>query len=233
MYAAEGLIAMVSNSEASAGASKIVLESHVRIPFGRAPTPDRWMNDFEFRGNRQYIHSASICNHLQRRFGSVKRFDINFRSWMKARVVFWTGNPPVMTSPDGLVAKGDFQFISLDGTEVRGCFSEDSVHPTLSRLPWDEDGLVFDATVVGNIIFCPAREQGSFVDRIIAANKKLINSTLNPGVKLVASRLKLDFFPPDDVEFQLRLDSHLGHRMFKSSLLIGSNKEGEVLYYGQ
>jgi hypothetical protein len=192
-----------------------------------------WFHDFDFRGARPYIHSASICNYLQAHFGAITDLDITFKVWMAARVVFWTGGAEDGTSPDGRAAKGNFRCMTPDGREVAGFFADDPDHPTLTRLPYDEDGLVSTATVEAGLLDCPPGEAGSFTDRMIAANKLLINRMLNPGVKLIAARLKLDRFPPDDSAFRLRLDSHLGTRIFKSSLLSDGQKTGEIGYYGQ
>lgn len=186
---------------------------------------DHWHVDLPFRGPRPYVHSAAICNHLRDRFGSVDRFEITFKTWMAARVVF----APVGELAD---AKGQMR-IDRGGETQRYAFTDDPAHPVEARVPYDEEGLVADAAIDGAVIAVAAGGPGSAFDRIVAANKVLINRRLDPQVKLIASKIVTTGFPADDRAFQLRLDSHLGTRIFRSALLLDGEKQGEIIFYGQ
>lgn len=194
---------------------------------------EQWFQDFNFRGTRPYIHSASICNHLQTRFGAVTQFEITFKTWMAARVIFWADPEPDAPPPDGLAPKGSFSFTGADGRRVFGGLTDDPAHPTLTREAYDEDALMADATRTDRVMTCPPAFNGTITERMVAANKQLILRALNPGVKLIAAKLSFARFLPDAAGFQMRLDSHLGTRIFKSSLLKDDQKIGELVYYGQ
>ena len=194
---------------------------------------EQWFEDFSFRGTRPYVHSTSICNHLQAKFGAVTQFDMTLKLWMAARVVFWTDGEADSLPPDGLSPKANFSFTGEDGARVYGFMTDDPAHPTLTRQPYDEDALMADATVTDRVMTCPPGAGGTITERMVAANKQLILRVLKPGVKLIASKLSFDQFLPDDATFQMRLDSHLGTRIFKSSLLSQGQKIGEFVYYGQ
>ena len=87
--------------------------------------------------------------------------------------------------------------------------------------------------VSDQVMTCPASLDGTITERMVAANKQLILRVLKPGVPLIAAKLSFDGFLPDGAAFQMRLDSHLGTRIFKSSLLRDNQKIGEFVYYGR
>ncbi|WP_375286538.1 hypothetical protein [Sphingomonas sp.] len=187
---------------------------------------DRWHVDLPFRGSRTYVHSTSICNHLRERFGPVARLELVMREWMDGRVLF----API----DGMTgAKATLRLDFADGTSKRFGLTDDKAHPVTTREPFDEDGLVAGAPLEDRVITVAANLAGTFFDRLISANKALINRSLDPGVRLIASKIVIERFPLDDQAFRLRLDSHLGTRIFRSSVLLGGDKIGEVVFYGQ
>lgn len=187
---------------------------------------DRWHADLPFRGARTYVHSTSICNHLRQRFGALSRLELVMREWMGGRVLFAPLDE--MTG-----AKATLRLDFADGTSQRYGLVDDPAHPVTAREPFDEDGLVAGAPLDGKVITVAANPEGTFFDRLISANKALINRTLEPRVRLIASKIVIERFPADDQAFQLRLESHLGTRIFRSSVLSGGDKIGEVVFYGQ
>lgn len=187
---------------------------------------DRWHADLPFRGSRPYVHSAAICNHLRDRFGSAARFELVMRDLMASRVLF----APL---EDVTNAKATLRIDDHSGGTRRYGLVDDPEHPVTVREPYDEDGLVAGAVVENRVVTVADTSAGSVFDRMVAANKAVINQTLDPGVKLIAAKIVLDGFPADDQPFQLRLDSHLGTRIFRSSVLMNGAKAGEIVYYGQ
>lgn len=187
---------------------------------------DRWHADLPFRGTRAYVHSTSICNHLRGRFDTMSRLELVMREWMDARVLF----APLDEVPG---AKATLRLDFADGTSQRYGLVDDPAHPVTAREPFDEDGLVAGAPLEDRVITVAANPDGTFFDRLISANKALINRTLQTGGRLIASKIVIERFPADDQPFQVRLDSHLGTRIFRSSVLRGGDKIGEVVFYGQ
>lgn len=186
---------------------------------------DSWFEDFPFREHRAYVHSATLCNHLAQRFPKAARFELVLRRWMDSRVVF-TPLAAVDAAAAG-IAKLD-----LGGQTLILGLNDDKTNPVTARIPYDEDGLVRDAELTDDGLFC-APGPGSFFDRLIAANKAIINRKLAPGVKLIAAKIVTQGFPADDTPFRLQLESHVGTKIFKSSLWLDDARQGEVIYYGQ
>lgn len=187
---------------------------------------DRWHADLPFRGNRTYVHSTSICNHLRERFADAKRFELTMRDWMSGRVLF----APLAEVPD---AKATLRVDLADGTSQSYGLVDDPAHPVTRREPFDEDALVADAPLDGRVMTVAESADATFFDRLISANKALIGRTVAPGVRLIASKIALDGFPADAGVFQVRLDSHVGTRIFRSAVLVEGDKIGDVVFYGQ
>lgn len=188
----------------------------------------RFEIDFPFRAKRGYVHSASLANHFAARCPDCQRFEIVMKNWMDSRVVF----TPVDAVQPG-AGSGHVKLRRDDGTDLIWEMTEDKAHPVVSREPYDEDSLVTSASVSESRITCEPGSGGSFFDRLIAANKVLINQSLDPGVKLIAAKIATDGFPDAEATFTLELVSHAGTRIFKSRLLIDGAKTGEVIFYGQ
>ncbi|SFH74563.1 hypothetical protein [Albimonas pacifica] len=182
--------------------------------------------DFPFRGSRDYVHSASLCNEIDRRFPQRERLELVLRSWMRGRVAF---------TPLGAGERGEGAGqakLRIGGEDRIWTLAEVPSEPGETRVPYDEDGLVAQDPVTDGRITCRPHGAGSFFDRLIAANKKLINHTLNPGVKLIAAKVVVDGAPGPDAPFTLVLASHMGVKIFKSRILIGDSPIGELVYYG-
>lgn len=187
---------------------------------------DRWYVDLPFRGTRSYVHSTSICNDLRERFPTASRLELVMRDWMAGRVLF----APIAEVPN---AKATLRIDVADGGPQHFGLTDDPAHPVVTREPFDEDGLVAGAPLDDRVMTIAANPAGTFFDRLISGNKALINRALEPGTRLIASKIVVEGFPAEDRAFQLRLDSHLGTRMFRTSVLMDGDKIGDVVFYGQ
>ena len=185
---------------------------------------DPWFEDFPFREHRAYVHSTTLCNHLAHRFPGATRFELVLRRWMESRVVF------TLTAAKAAVA--GVAKIDLGSQTLILGLDDDKAHPVTTRDSYDEDGIVRDAPLTEDGLICTGGA-GTFYDRLIAANKALIARQLAPGVKLIAAKIVTPGFPADDVPFRLKLDSHVGTKIFKSGLWLGDVRQGEVVFYGE
>lgn len=185
--------------------------------------------DCPFREARNYVHSTSLCNALSDKFGHCDSFDLVLKGWMTNRVCFTPVDVVRAGHGTGHVA------IRQEGRKQIWELSEDPGFPVSARDSYDEDALVDPADVADGKIASRASDTGtaSFFDRLIAANKVLINTALTPGVKLIAAKVNLGGFPPRDVEFELELASHLGTRIFKTKVLVTKEILGELVFYGE
>lgn len=188
--------------------------------------PDRFSVDFPFRGNRGYIHSASIANHFLQG-PPCDSFEIVLRQWMSSRVVFTLlagGAQPEGTGHIRLVQGGRVRQWQMD---------EDKGFPTRDRVPYDEDAPPVLLDVAARSARCGPFAGVTWSDRLIAANKKLINAVLSPGVRLIATKISLNAPVGDLDPVGLRLTGNVGTRIFRSAILEGEARTGELVFYGQ
>lgn len=182
--------------------------------------------DLPFRGTRAYVHSASLGNLFAQRFGRWEHFEITLKNWMTNRVWFTLVDSVRAGSGAGHV------IIDLDGQRHVWEISEDPQFPVIMQEPYDEDALASPTAVTDRKIDSVPVTGASFFDRLIAANKMLINTTLDPQVKLIAAKISVDGFLDPQKPFTLELASHLGNKIFKSKILTRDTVSGEVIFYG-
>ncbi|GKY88006.1 hypothetical protein [Sinisalibacter aestuarii] len=183
--------------------------------------------DFPFRENRTYVHSGSICNYWRDRAPDAESFDIVLKHWMAHRLVFTPLAEGVAPGGQGHV------IINEDGARRIFEISEDMAHPVVARVAYDEDAVPKAVDVSGGACEVAPLKGFTFFDRVISGNKALINEVLNPGVKLIAAKISTKGFPSDDAPITLKLKGNVGHRVFKSALLVNGELNGEVIYYGE
>ncbi|WP_424986180.1 hypothetical protein [Microbulbifer sp. S227A] len=183
--------------------------------------------DCPFRESRSYVHSTSICNGLTDRFAPYDAFTLVLRNWMTNRVCFTPVDAPRPKSGTGHVT------ITRGDTARTWEISEDPDTPVNNRDSYDEAALATPSDVTGKIIHSIPVAGATVFDRLIAANKVLITSKLNPGVKLIAAKVSLNRFLPNDAAFDLELASHMGTRIFKSKIQSAGTVCGELVFYGE
>ncbi|MFT5870746.1 MAG: hypothetical protein ACI8TF_002874 [Paracoccaceae bacterium] len=184
--------------------------------------------DLPFRGARQYVHSTSLIQFLSGRFGCCARCELVLKTWMASRVVF----TPVETIRPG-EGTGYAKILQDDGQEIYLILSEDTDHAVTEREPFDEDAIVERDLVADRILIATSPVHDVFIDWLIAANKKLITTTLNPQVKLIASKIVMQYFPDSSEGFSLVLTGNVGTKIFKTTVLHNNTKFGEVVFYGE
>ncbi len=145
---------------------------------------------------------------------------------MDSRVVF-TPVDVLENTENGYVRVGG------KGTNTLFTFAQDKAHPVQTRNDYDESSLIVCSEISDKTLTCLPTGEGSFFDRLIAANKVLINTVCQPNVKLVASKITTRGFWQDNINFQLVLAGHVGTRIFKTRILVDQKYSGEVVFYGE
>ncbi|MEO9781422.1 MAG: hypothetical protein ABJH07_17750 [Sedimentitalea sp.] len=107
--------------------------------------------------------------------------------------------------------------------------SEDVDFPVSKHDRYEEAALAIVEDFVGEQIRSHPASNATVFDRLIAANKLLINTKLNPSVKLIAAKVDLKKFLPNDALFDLELASHMGTQIFKSNILSDGSVCGELV----
>lgn len=189
--------------------------------------PDRFFVDFPFRGSRTYIHSTSIVNHFLNGLGPCDEFEIMLRHWMTSRVVFTVLQEGQLPGGAGHVR------VMRDGRTRLWQMDEDPAFPATERDVYDEAALPVTLDVAMRNAQVGACEGSTYCDRLIAANKKLIEASLSPGVKLIAAKIRLDIPVDDTTPIEMTLTGNVGTRIFKTAIRENGRNVGEVIFYGQ
>lgn len=189
--------------------------------------PKSFHIDLAYRGSRDYLHSASIENALAALFPDATYQEIHLREWMTHRLLFRH-----FGDGEAVAGKGH-AIVERNGQRVRWEITEDTDYPATAREPYDEDAVPTTLDLESRRIQVGSLPGYTVFDRLVAANKVLINRVLKPGVKLIAVKITTPGFPPDDAEVSLRLVSHVGNRIFRSEIEMNGSKCGEVLFYGK
>jgi hypothetical protein len=144
-------------------------------------------SEFFFRGDRRYLHSATVLNFILHRIpGSHEDIDFEFSTKTAKQVMF--------------VFPGD----ESQGTRV-GRYSDsdtridiyETAEPITESEPYPESELAFHFEVMGDRVRIPlAGEDFTAIDKIVAAFKYLLTFKFPENKKKYAfARLKLDRLP--------------------------------------
>ena len=140
---------------------------------------------FQFRGNRDYLHSAAVLDDLLRIRRDATNIDLKFHR-RTVQQVGYTDEP--QAAPDSIA----------EWSDSRGkLWLVERAERITERIPYDEPALVRMFGVDGRTVRIPAKTSGfSRADAMVAAFKHLLQ-TVHAGIerKYVFVRVRLDHLP--------------------------------------
>lgn len=186
----------------------------------------RSMDAFLYRGNRNYIHSTSLCNYLQALHPEMSGFDLVIRKWMTRVPRCIAGTVEGAHASAKIVVDTlsyEYSFVESD-ERVSGAedFSEDLMREELVHI----DGQSMSLRSSPSHGF-------TFFDRSICGGKHLIEQVHAPATRLILARFTLIAAISDSMPFLIRAGSRLGKKLYKMSYHSESGRLGEALYYGE
>ena len=172
--------------------------------------------NLSFKGERDYLHGTDIFPSLLEITGEVKDISIQFHKLtsnvLRAQMVE-ESDISKLRSTGKLCALMSYKksshqyFIALTET----------TKSIISRYPYDEEQTTIGANIIGKEIIQNLYLAGSFIERTVALNKKLLNSVVNIHPWLF-SRLDLKEAPVYPQSLSLRLTNEIGNRSFHSEI---------------
>jgi hypothetical protein len=147
---------------------------------------------FQFRGNRDYLHSAAVLDDLLRIRRDVTNMDLKFHR-RTVQQVRYTDEPQAAASAvaEWSDSSGKLWLVERD-------------EPMIERVPYDEAALVRMFEVDGRAVESPAHTPGfARADAMVAAFKHLLQ-TVHAGIarKYVFVRIRLDHCPGGGFEIR-------------------------------
>lgn len=180
-----------------------------------------------FRGSRNYVHSASVCNELVSFIGSCSGFKLMFRKLTKNRLVFSSKKNSVDVS-----GVGSFE-VRCGGSEQTYLITEDLRHPIREKTPYNESKMFEHFEIMGSTVYSPGwKSDFSFFDRVVAANKYLIHKTIDGNINLIVGSIDLAKMPDTNDDLRIEILQHRGSSTFKTAIFNCGNFVGEVVLVG-
>lgn len=188
------------------------------------------LDQIGFRGNRDYLHGTDLFNHVAALFPLVAPLSVRFhRPMVKVPELFELaeGEPT-----DGWPAF----FLMGSGLESRTIGLRETEMTPTDRFPYDESDVVAGATLYREaaVIVSPLGSNFTFIERILALQKKLLNEVLAADIKWWFVRLDVKEIPPKMVgRLELKLKQHVGVRIAKSEIRESGKMLGDIYFSGE
>jgi len=153
--------------------------------------------EFQFRGNRDYLHSAAVFDDLLRLRGAdATKIDLKFHRRTVQQVTY-TDDPAAATRAVAEWSDSDGKLYIVERVEA-----------IQERVPYDEPSLVGMLELDGRIVRIPADTPGFTRIEGLVAGFKLLLQTVHTGVerKYVFVRIRLDRCPEGAMEIHYARD---------------------------
>jgi hypothetical protein len=186
-----------------------------------------------FKGERPYITGADIIDELLARFGRGSGLSVKFykmvASGLLARKV--TNAELSDLRKSGAVCA---TLVSTypDGTSQTIAVLEDIAAPAGHPNPYDEAAVTSGSAIVDSTISQGASSCGTFFDRVVALNKKLLNEVV-AREKWIFVGIDMSSLPNDDVPLSVRFTIAGPRGMYISSVSTEGREFGKVYFLRQ
>ncbi len=179
--------------------------------------------DVALRGSRDYLHSTTIFEAIVRHLQEPTEITLVIR-----RLIV---EPLLLTVVrDRLDVVGEFACIDR-GEPIHFFLCPDRDAPSPRRAASNEADIVDAATLRGGSISGAIGAPGTFIETVVDLHKRLIEATLQPGVRLLFSRLVTRHVPKSGVITITNLQ-RLGARMFVAPIACDGEALGRVAFMG-
>lgn len=187
----------------------------------------RFPIDVGFKGERPYLQSADIFDAIVARTGARRDLRLTIRRLLSHPLYAVPAHE--IADPEGAAGRfrghserDEFDFVIVEHADMA----------VASRVPYDEQRVVADACLEGDMISSRTGKGASTMERVVALNKLLIHSVINPGKKLLFSSVTLSQLPEREAHLTVRLEARLGTKLYRSSIARDGRGIGEITFYG-
>jgi len=179
-----------------------------------------------FKGARDYLRAADIFNDFFIELVEYEAFEmVLYQKMVHELSLVPMANLKDKSSYSGLI------FYTKDGENHILGISENKQERVQARVPYDEEILVRDAKIDSENKAIELSHQAghSFVDHIVALNKKLLQSILSSDAKWALTKLELDKTPVEG-HYTLKMVSNLGTKLVKSAIYVDEKPLGFIYF---
>lgn len=174
--------------------------------------------DLQFKGDRDYLHGTDIIPALLEIVGPVTNLSVQINRMTSHVLVAREVTAARVTE---LRRKGELSVLmsyerSAGGAAMIAVTEDRSRKVTASR-PYDEAAVVRTATRDGNSIMQDASHIGTFFERVVALNKRLLNE-LEGKTDWLFCGLELTRIPAQSAPLSVTMTGSFGRGMYKSAI---------------
>ncbi|MGH9342898.1 MAG: hypothetical protein ACRD19_03955 [Terriglobia bacterium] len=182
--------------------------------------------DFAFRANRDYVQAPQIFDALLRVFKPRASVSLEIHHVIRRQIelVFATADEK---EASGVMANFEYAV----GQEVRVIYVRERPGTQItSREPYDEDAIIANGVLHGNEVHSPRHGQGTFVERVTALNKILLESVLGSQHTWWFTKIELERVPTDDASLSIKFVTAVGFRLTKSKIIADGTEVGTIYF---
>ena len=186
----------------------------------------------DFKGNRRYLHGTDLFDALVALNGGSSGGRL-----ADVRMSFYrpiTHCVEAVRMQHGSVAelRPAALFESrVDGEPAVWALRERPGEAVSGRRPYDEEGVAAGAVVTGRSISQVQPTPYTFIERVVALHKRLLNQLHEAGgAKWWFGRIELKKVPPASATLRLEVETELGGRLIKSSIEADGQRVGSIYF---
>ena len=200
----------------------------MKIPM---PREDRsYTLKLAFKGDRNYLHGTDIIPALLEITGPVSNLSVQIYRMTSHFLV-----AQHVTASRLAELRKSRKLCALMSYEQPTCsqaviaVTEDMSKKVMSSRPYDEAAVVQSATRSGNEIRQGASQTGTFFERVVALNKRLLNE-LEGEFSWLFCGLELAQVPVQSAPLSIAMASNIGRRMYKSTIAANGTELGSIVF---
>ena len=179
--------------------------------------------DLPFKGGRDHLHATDLFDALVGLTGAKAGLSLRIQRMMRTSVA--------ATPMDQLSHRRDatafFQW--SDGSDRRTLAVCEDGRSVERRVPYDEDDVTASSKLEGSTIHLQPSPRYSFIERVVAHQKLLLNRTI-AQIPWLFSRIEIGLVPSAEAELSLTLADRVGIRLVRSDITEAGGKIGSICF---
>ena len=189
---------------------------------------NQYLLSLPFKGERTYLHSTDIFPALLNITGTVENLSIQFHKLtskkLKAQFIYPADVEQLRKSKDICIL---MIFSRLGSQEIIAV--NETTELVIDREPYKEELVTYGSTIKDKEISQSNPKSGSFIQRAVGLNKKLLNSIAGKHSWLL-TQLDLEKAPVEPDELTLKLERVIGNLIYQS-VIVGNGKIiGKIIF---
>jgi hypothetical protein len=189
-----------------------------------------WELDLAFKGERNYLHGTDIILGLFITIFKAKNISIQFHKMSKYQLIaeyVSTNDLSFLRKSNTLCAL--MFFTNNDGEKNIVALKENKNHKICKKNPYNESKVIENSIVVNNEISQKINNKFSFIERVVALNKELLNEIVTRQDWLFV-RIDLLDSPSKKEHISIKCIREVGGSMYKSSITSCNELLGHIYF---